>query len=224
MQQLKSFGPDIWTADGPIVRTMGIGFPTRMAVVRLGDGSLWINSPVQGSREEIESVSVLGEVRHLVAPTAMHVWRLHDWAEVFPHAQRWGPPRPRSKDYDNVLTDAPVSGWSADLKQLVFRGNALLDEVHFLHERSGTVVIGDFIQTWPAQPGRPILNVLLKVAGVTEGGVPLDIKLSFWNRRLARESLEKLLTWDFDRLILAHGPCVESAAKAFVRRAFRWLG
>jgi predicted metallo-beta-lactamase superfamily hydrolase len=55
------------------------------------------------------------------------------------------------------------------------------------------------------------------------GGVPLDIRLSFTNRELARRSLEKLLSWDFDKLVIAHGVCVEKDAKPFVERAFRWL-
>jgi hypothetical protein len=29
--------------------------------------------------------------------------------------------------------------------------------------------------------------------------------------------------WDFDKLIIAHGPCVDHDAKPFVKRAFRWL-
>ena len=51
----------------------------------------------------------------------------------------------------------------------------------------------------------------------------LDIRLTFIHRNLARQSLKKLLSWDFDRLIIAHGPCIEKDAKAFVKRAFRWL-
>jgi 3-deoxy-D-arabino-heptulosonate 7-phosphate (DAHP) synthase len=51
----------------------------------------------------------------------------------------------------------------------------------------------------------------------------LDIKLSFIRRNLARQSLRKLLSWDFDKLIIAHGPCIEKDARAFVERAFRWL-
>jgi hypothetical protein len=40
---------------------------------------------------------------------------------------------------------------------------------------------------------------------------------------LARESLEKLLSWDFDKLIIAHGICIEKDAKPFVERAFQWF-
>lgn len=82
-----------------------------------------------------------------------------------------------------------------------------------------------FIQNHFPAKGRPLRNAFFKMAGAAWpcGGVPLDIRFSFTNRKLARQSLQKLLVWDFDKLILAHGLCVEKHAKRFVRRAFHWL-
>jgi hypothetical protein len=73
--------------------------------------------------------------------------------------------------------------------------------------------------------GKPLRNALFELEGVAypDGGVALDIRLSFTDRNLARRSLEKLLSWDFDKLIIAHGVCIEKDAKPFVERAFRWL-
>ena len=83
----------------------------------------------------------------------------------------------------------------------------------------------DLIQIHPIVKGRPLRNALLELAGVAspDGGVALDIRLSFTNRNLARRSLAKLLSWNFDKLIIAHGACLEKGAKTFVERAFRWL-
>jgi hypothetical protein len=53
--------------------------------------------------------------------------------------------------------------------------------------------------------------------------VSADMKIAFLNRSLARQSLERLLSWDFDKLIIAHGECIESGAKQYLKRAFRWL-
>ncbi|MFW9909595.1 MAG: hypothetical protein ACFFEF_13570 [Candidatus Thorarchaeota archaeon] len=47
--------------------------------------------------------------------------------------------------------------------------------------------------------------------------------MSFTKRDLARKSLERLLSWDFDKLIIAHGDCIETDAKFFVEEKFRWL-
>ena len=90
---------------------------------------------------------------------------------------------------------------------------------------SRTVILGDFIQNRRIMKGKPLLNALLRLAGVAypNGSVPFDIRLSITNRNLARRSLEKLLSWDFDKLIIAHGVCIEKDAKPFVARAFRWL-
>jgi hypothetical protein len=87
------------------------------------------------------------------------------------------------------------------------------------------VILDDLIQIHAAAPNRPFRNALLRLAGVAarQGGVPFDIRLSFTNRGLAGRSLEKLLSWDFDKLIIAHCPCIEKCAKAFAERAFLWL-
>jgi len=50
-----------------------------------------------------------------------------------------------------------------------------------------------------------------------------DIRLTFANRKLARRSLERVLSWEFDRLSIAHGVCIAGEAKRFVKKAFRWL-
>ena len=87
------------------------------------------------------------------------------------------------------------------------------------------LIAADFIQNHPIEPDKPLLNALWRLAGVAHpnGGVPLDIRLSFTDRTLVRRSLEKLLLWDFDKLIIAHGVCIGKDAKPFVERAFRWL-
>lgn len=61
-----------------------------------------------------------------------------------------------------------------------------------------------------AVKGKSFLNALYKLADVANpGGVPVDIRFSFTDLKLARRSLEKLLSWAFDKLIIAHGVCIE---------------
>ena len=43
-------------------------------------------------------------------------------------------------------------------------------------------------------------------------------------REVARAELRELLSWDFDRLIMAHGEVIETDGKAALRGAYRWLG
>jgi hypothetical protein len=231
MSDLQAFAQNVWVVDGPAVRDMGVMFTTRMAVVRLSNGSLWINSPVPLPFDMLKSIAELGPVRHLLAATPRHVWRLAAWHTLFPEAQLWVPrPTPftlKKGDlpFTRILGDEPPKAWADDFDQLAFKGNPLIEEVVFFHKHSRTVILDDLIQIHPMMKGQPIRNALFKLEGVTSphGGVGLDIRLSFTNRDLARRSLEKLLSWDFDKLIIAHGPCIEKDAKPFVERAFRWL-
>ena len=229
MLGLQTFAENISVVDGPPIRAVGVTFTTRMIIVKLADGTLWVNSPVSVPLDILDRIIALGPVRYLVAPTRMHVWRLEEWHALFPEAELWAPPQIPNKfkrlPFVGVLRDKPPRGWGDDLDQLVFKGNFFIDEVFFFHEKSRTVILADFIQNRPITKGKPFRNALFKLAGVAYpyGGVPVDIRLSFNNRNLARESLEKLLSWDFEKPIIGHGVCIEKDAKPFIERAFRWL-
>jgi hypothetical protein len=229
MLSLQTFADNVSMVDGPPVRAVGVTFSTRMIVVKLVDGSLWVNSPVSVPPYILERLMALGPVKYLVAPTKMHVWRLVGWHALFPNAELWGPPQiPNAfkwMPFAGILGELPPHGWAYDLDQLVFKGNCFIDEVFFLHRKSRTLIMADFIQNHPVEKDEPLRNALLKFMGVAypHGGVALDIRLSFINRNLARQSLRRLLSWDFDKLIIAHGVCIERDAKPFVERAFRWL-
>jgi len=231
VSELRAFADNIWIVEGPNVRDMGVMFTTRMTIVKLSNGSVWIESPVPVPFETLKRITELGPVKYLVAATPRHVWRLERWHTLFPEAQLWtSRPTPFTLKQGNlsftgVLRDAPYQDWADDLDQLTFKGSPLLDEVLFFHKESRTVILDDLIQIDPLVKGKPTRNALFKLEGVAApyGGVALDMRLSFMNRNLARQSLEKLLSWDFDKLIIAHGVCIEKDAKPFVERAFQWL-
>ena len=44
-----------------------------------------------------------------------------------------------------------------------------------------------------------------------------------YDRDAARASLRRILAWDFDKLVVAHGPIVTSGAREIVENAFSWL-
>ena len=44
-----------------------------------------------------------------------------------------------------------------------------------------------------------------------------------FGRATARACLERMLAWAPERIVIAHGLCIEAEATAFLRRSFRWL-
>ena len=89
MPELQAFAENISIIDGPPVRDFGVMFTTRMTVVKLSDGSLWVNSPVPVPFDTLKRITESGPVRYLVAATPRHVWRLEGWHTLFPEAQLW---------------------------------------------------------------------------------------------------------------------------------------
>lgn len=232
MAELRALGKDLFVVDGPVVRDMGITYNTRMTAVRLSDGSVWIASPVPVSFTTIAEITALGPVRHLVSPTPRHYWRLHAWHALFPEARLWSSPVTAVTLRNGPLLETETLGepapaaWAGDLDQAIVRGSALVSEVVFFHAASRTLLVEDLIQVHERRPGHPVRNALITVGGVAapRGGVARDIRLSFRDRAAARQSLIKILEWDFDQLVVAHGPVITHAGRRRVEDAFSWLG
>ena len=50
LNTLKPIATDVWVVDGPKVRFYGMLFTTRMTVVRLQNGDIWLHSPTRPQR------------------------------------------------------------------------------------------------------------------------------------------------------------------------------
>src|SRR5207247_138850 len=79
--------------------------------------------------------------------------------------------------------------------------------------RSGTLFLGD--RCMNIGPDRPLLSrAFVRLDGVYERfAMPRTIRLTVRNRRAARLSLERMLDWDFDRIVVGHGDVVESGGR-----------
>src|SRR3546814_2721760 len=64
-----------------------IPFPTRMTVVRLAGGRLWVHSPIAPDTVLFEAIDALGDVAWLVAPNSLHYWYVTDWQRRYPVAR-----------------------------------------------------------------------------------------------------------------------------------------
>ena len=72
---------------------------------------------------------------------------------------------------------------------------------------------------WFFRTGKKLNGIL-----APDGGCPRDWRLSVRDRDTARRARDRILAWDFDRMIVTHGRCLTEGAHPFVERAFAWLG
>ncbi|HMT87961.1 MAG TPA: DUF4336 domain-containing protein [Arachnia sp.] len=230
MSGLLAIGEQLYVADGPMARDFGIPWDTRMIVAVLGDGSVWVESPVLAAHETLAEIAALGPVRYALASTPRHVWRLGPWHTLFPEAELWACRRtvatlkPDALLPLRTLTGEAEPSWAADFDQVAVKGSFAIEEICYLHKPSGTLIVGDLIEVLSPRPGKRLHNVLLRFGGqaAPDGGTARDIRASFLNRAALRASLERVLDWDFDQVVVGHGPIITTDARGFVARAFAW--
>jgi len=232
---LKAFAEDVWIVDGPEIdfRYVGVNlpFPTRMTIVRLAGGELWVHSPIAWSNDLGSAVAELGPVSYLIAPSTLHYWYLPDWQERFPQARSYGPPdlvekARRPVSLDETLSQQPPTEWTGFFSQCLIRGS-LLTEVDFFHHPSRTLILTDIVENFELSRVRgTVLRWLMKTFGAADpdGKAPFDMQLSFLGyHRNVREAAELMIKWAPERIVIAHGRCYEAQAVAELRRAFRWV-
>jgi hypothetical protein len=230
---LEQVGPDLWVAEGGIVSFFGFDYPTRMVVVRLANGGLWLWSPVELTADLEREVSALGPVRHLVSPNKLHHLFLGAWLNAFPTARIWGTASTIAKRRDlpffGALADEPPPDWAGQIDQFHFTNSRVVDELVFYHRASRTAIIADLSQTlsdafldrhWPWW-----MRQIAKASKMVEGWgfPPLDYRLSFRHRKTARPKVRALLDKEPEHVVVAHGEIVRTDGAAFLRRAFSWL-
>ena len=226
---LEEFGPSLYASEGPTVSFYGFPYPTRMAVVRLSDGGVWVWSPVALTGELASSVEAIGPVRHIVSPNKIHHLFLREWADRWPNARLYAPPGLARKKpevhFDAELRDDPDLAWEADIDQVIFRGSLAMEEVVFFHRASRTTIICDLIQRHSQEEMSGWKGKLMQLDGLVgaQGSTPREWRASFLRRGPARAARHKVLNWRPSRLLIAHGECAQTGATEIIRNALSWI-
>lgn len=229
MPVLEQFGDDIWIASGPVVTSMAFRYPTRMAVIRLSGGRLFVWSPVAVSPELRAEIDALGDVSFLIAPNSLHYVFLREWKAAYPQAALYAAPGVRERckaiAFDADLGDDPPSDWSGEIDHAVMRGNLITTEVVFFHRKSGAVLFADLIQHFQSGWFSGWRAVIARMDGMTGPApqVPKKFRAAFVDRKAAREGLKRILAWPAQRVLMAHGEPVTRDAQPFLARTFAWL-
>ncbi|MFZ0679565.1 DUF4336 domain-containing protein [Candidatus Binatus sp.] len=233
----KTVAPNLWVVDQPDFGSgpaKGIG--TRMTVIRLASGGLFLHSPTKLDDETKQALDALGEVRAIVAPSRAHHLFVGDYVKTWPSAKLYGPPglvgdiadlrarigARRDLKLDAVLGDEPASEWAGEIDQHLFKGATGLNEVVFFHRSSRSVIFTDLVFNVPAD-FKDARIFYTFVGGRGRFGPHRLVRLIIRDRKAARESVAKILEWDFDRVIVTHGDVLESGGKPKFAAAFSHL-
>lgn len=226
-ETLTSLDENLWIARRPLKLVVGdVG--ARMTVIRLPDGALLVHSPVALDTPTRAALDALGPVRWVLGPCKVHHFYLPDFAAAYPDAALLAAPGLEAKRRDvkfaHVLNDDLELPFGGAVEHHVFAGSPMMNEVVLLHRPTRTLVLTDLAFNLP--PGaRNEARLFHRLVGATgRFGPHRVVRLGIRDRAAAARSLERVLGWDFDRVIVSHGEVLETGGKAAMRDAFAFLG
>lgn len=217
---------DLWSTEHEFGWQGGlITIPVRMTVLRLDDGRLVLHSPVPVSPELRAKLDALGPVGFIVVPHA-HGRFVTGVSQLYPDAQLMAAPKPpsrrRSADWQAPLVDDPPATWAGQLECHLLRGFRL-NEVVLFQPSSRTLVLSDLCFNIRRSSSQ-VARLFFRANGMWEhfGPSRLIRRIGVSDRAALQQSLEKVLAWDFERIIPGHGDVVEHGGPAALRTA--WPG
>lgn len=210
---MRELGPGIWLHESP-----GVPAVDSRAIVRLSSGGLWIHSPPMLTPDLKDELAALGTVEAIVAPNNTHSQFIEAWRDAYPDSRCYvarGIPvkRPALERFE-LIEDVAVKRWPDDFDIAVMHGVPLFDECVFLHRPSRTLIVTDLIQHYP--PHTSLLGKFffgpIGYKGLCQAP-PILFDFIVHDRQALMNFLDVISQWQFDRIVVTHGTCVEQNAK-----------
>lgn len=227
---LKAIAKDVWGQEADIKLPLGMRMPGRATIMRAGNsGELAIYSPLPIDDELAKEIESHGEVRFLIAPNLVHWMYLAAAKQRFKKAKVYAPPGLEKKlkgavDFEPLPTNGHVKEIGEGLRFALVEGSPKMNEHILLHEESRSLMVGDLLfnihQT--NSLGMKLFLIFLSRAWKKPA------QSSFWkaltkDRAACARSIDDMLTWDFERVVVTHGDVIEHDARAVARDCLKWM-
>ena len=232
----KPLATDIGIVDGPFeyftvagIR-MPMPFTTRMTVVRLGNGDLFLHSPIAFDESLAGELQRMGSVRHLISPNQWHNAHIGEWQRAFPHAVAWASPgvrrRARARGIDvhftRELEEQPPAEWRGEIDQTLVPGG-IFREFAFFHKASATLILADTIMNLQLDRIDEPWRTATRLSGMyhPHGSIFFGMRLPLlFQRKKAKAAFRKIASWQPKRIVLSHGRCFDDNAGEAIPRIF----
>jgi len=221
---LVRFADDVFTVTRE-QRFWGVETGTRMTVVRLSDGGLLVHCPVALDDATRAEVDALGPVKAVVASSLFHHLYVGEWMKAYPEASFHPCPGLAEKRSDlrwgTTLGDEPLLPWEADVDQAAFTSR-FEREVVFFHKKSHTLICADALLNLSEHPSRTtrFLAMLMRNTGPGKGYLE---HIAVRDKALGRRQVQRILQWNIDGVVLAHGELLHHGGSRAVEDAYSWI-
>jgi hypothetical protein len=217
----------LWTFHQPL-RVLGAEIGCRMTVVRLGDGTLLLHSPIRLTSALERRLAELGTVGHVLAPNLDHYLFVADYRTRYAKARLYAAPGVAAKlpgvRFDVVLEHPQtIPGWEETVAQRYFRSSTELQELLLFHRATGTLITADL--AFNIQESHGLLSgLLLRLNDSYKSFGPSRVCRSHITApRLARADVDAILALAPGRVVVSHGEVLSVGGTDALRRAYAWL-
>lgn len=230
MEHLKEYIKDqIWLLEYP-VRFGGMDLFGRTTIIKLVNGELLVHDPCkinEAIRIEIDS---LGTVKYIIAPGNFHHLFVTDFQEKYPGAETYLCPglerkRPDIK-FDWILGNKPDLRWQGTLEQALIQGTRFIWEVAFFHRPSKTLILVDLLENigdnYQHKAGLYLQfwwRLIFRMWNNPKAAP--EYQMGWGNKKAVKNSLNKILNWNAERIILAHGENIDNNVNSVLRAAWK---
>lgn len=223
--QLQALAENIWQLKQPL-SFWGTQVGTCTTVVRLKNNDLWIHAPGPWIPGVYRTLRQLGSVSYLIAPNPLHHMFLSKTSLLFPEAIVYAGKKVQQKHPHLAcvdLADISVFPWASEIEVLYLAG-LRLDEFVFFHKNSKTLILTDLL--FNLQTKDIPTRLMLYAEGVHGklGCTRLVSKFMVQDRKALQKTCQRILAWDFERIVMCHGDIVSVQAKQAFIQAMAWTG
>ena len=228
-QLLEYVKSQIWIVEYP-VRYGAIDLFGRMTIVKLASGELIIHDPCDIDESLMHAINAIGEVKYIIAPGSFHHLFVRQFQQKYPNAETFVCPglerkRPDIK-FEWILGNKPDHRWEGGLEQVLVQGPRIIWEVAFFHKPSKTLILVDLLENIGDDYQHPASLYLqfwwkLIFRMWNRPKAAPEYQMAWGRKDVVRQSLEKIIAWQADRVILAHGELIEGNVTQILRTAWR---
>jgi len=222
---LNSLGENIWELSEPLKLAGLFELGHRMTVIRLSSGQLILHSPVRYHDGLAAELARLGTVGTIVAPSAFHYHYLPEWLQAYPAARLLAPEGFSEKclKIDGLLPGSWPGEYAPELQVTKIEGMPSINEIAFCHASSKSLIVADFVFNLGRDCSFPT-RAMLKMSGVYRIKGPSRLYRAFIKDRGAmRRSVDEIVEWTFDRIVVGHGDIIDADGPEIVSTAYEWL-
>lgn len=219
MDQLLEYVRDqIWILEYPI-RFMGMDLFARMTIIKLPNGNLFVHSPCRIDNSLKNEIDNIGKVRFIVAPGNFHHLQVTDFQQSYPDAETFICPGLERKrpdlGFEWILGNRPDYRWADAIDQVLVRGTKIIWEVAFFHRPSKTLILTDLLENigddYHHSAGlllRFWWKVVFKMWNNPKAAP--EYQVGWGHKKIVKNCLRRILEWQAERVIIAHGELVEN--------------